>query len=301
MYKYRNIYLTILIIFLISLLLDNEYTNCYSKIPLWTIVGSKDPGLMYKLIIKNKVWNKLIKFKKHKAVAHCSNYGKDSKANLLFRRNWANIGGIYKITYLPFKLFSYYGSTKNFAQRFKYHNNSTPKNNTLLGLFIRTFGWKSFSMTIVEIVEGNNNLSARENWYLNTFKPLLNTLTKTGQDFRLLNKHSLLTKIKISAAALSYRHSIQSKLKISQAHSGINNVNFGRPLPNKVLDAAAEKLGTKIYVYDVKSLTLLNGTPFRSIRLTAKILIISPLSIVKYIDSGKPFKGYYFYSKPLSG
>ena len=86
-------------------------------------------------------------------------------------------------------------------------------------------------------------------------------------------------------------------MKISESHSGINNVNFGRPLPDKVLNAAAEKLGIKIYVYDVKSLTLLNGIPFRSIRLTAKSLIISSPSIVKYIDSGKQFKGYYFYSK----
>lgn len=51
-----------------------------------------------------------------------------------------NISGIYKITYLPNKLFTYYGSSQNIGARFKYHYYLGKIQNNNLGLFLNTFG-----------------------------------------------------------------------------------------------------------------------------------------------------------------
>ena len=66
----------------------------------------------------------------------------------------------------------------------------------------------------------------------------------------------------------------------------------------KALDIAAEKAGTKVYVYEASSFILVNGAPFRSIRLTAKVLPISNSTLPSKLNTGKPFKGYYYYTSP---
>lgn len=68
--------------------------------------------------------------------------------------------------------------------------------------------------------------------------------------------------------------------------------------PGKVaLDVAAEKNGIRIFVYDSENFSLVNGLPFRSIRIAAKNISISAKTISSYINTNKPFKGYYYYSK----
>jgi hypothetical protein len=68
----------------------------------------------------------------------------------------------------------------------------------------------------------------------------------------------------------------------------------------KALDIAAEKAGTEVFVYDATNFTLVNGAPFRSIRMAAKSLPISARTLALKLDTGKPFKGYYFYSHAQS-
>ena len=41
------------------------------------------------------------------------------------------------------------------------------------------------------------------------------------------------------------------------------------------MEAAAELSGTKVYVYDINSFTLVNNKPFRSIRKAAEAMPIS--------------------------
>ena len=52
-------------------------------------------------------------------------------------------------------------------------------------------------------------------------------------------------------------------------------------------------------MYNEKDLSLVNNVPFISIRETAKNLLINPGTLVKKLDTGKPFKGFYYYSTPL--
>lgn len=136
----------------------------------------------------------LHKFKKHVAEDHCKYFNKN---HTNFYKKWKGNSGIYKITFLPFRLFTYYGSSKDLGLLFKYHYFNTPKEFTFLGLFIKTFGWECFSVTVVELVKVNK-LTERENWYLKTFMPILNILTKSKTDPRKIKFRSAETKYKIS-------------------------------------------------------------------------------------------------------
>ena len=63
---------------------------------------------------------------------------------------------------------------------------------------------------------------------------------------------------------------------------------------------AAQKVrGKPIYVYYEKDKTLVNNSPFINIRDTYKHLPVSTGTLVKILDTGKLFKGYYYYSFPL--
>jgi len=65
--------------------------------------------------------------------------------------NGKGVSGIYKITFLPFRLFTYYGSSNEFGVRFKYHYFNGAKQTNFLALFLRVFGWANFSITVVEL------------------------------------------------------------------------------------------------------------------------------------------------------
>ena len=135
-----------------------------------SVLVNVDAGLAYRQIIKHKSWPHIVRTKKHRSVDHCQ----DVPNNILsFRNKWNGVSGIYKITFLPFRLFTYYGSSSNLGMRFKYHYYNGPKLRNFLGYFLKSFGWSNFSITVIEI-SSKDNLSVRENWYLNKYKPLLN-------------------------------------------------------------------------------------------------------------------------------
>jgi group I intron endonuclease len=93
--------------------------------------------------------------------------------------------------------------------------------------------------------------------------------------------------------------SLETKKKMSASKSGSNNFYFGKKLHSSTLLAAQKARGKLIYVYNEIDLSLVNNNPFISIRETAKNLLINPGTLVKKLDSGIPFIGYYYYSKPL--
>jgi group I intron endonuclease len=109
---------------------------------------------------------------------------------------------------------------------------------------------------------------------------------------------SRLTRSKISESLRGRKDSEITRAKKSKSRKGILNPFYRKGPGIKALDIAAEKAGTKIYAYDVTNFNLVNNEPFRSIRKASKILPISANSLSKKLDTGKPFKGYYYYSKP---
>lgn len=99
--------------------------------------SATEAGWLYRHILKYKSWPKIVRTKKHKAVAHCANVPRDI---ITFRNTWKGVSGIYKITFLPFRLFTYYGSSSNLGMRFKYHYFNGPYQSNFLGLFLKVFG-----------------------------------------------------------------------------------------------------------------------------------------------------------------
>ncbi|WP_460624620.1 hypothetical protein [Isoptericola nanjingensis] len=197
------------------------------------------------------------------------------------------------MTFLPFRLFTYYGSSVNMGQRIKYHYYNTPKGNNFLALFLKTFGWHNFSITVVETCS-REQIVARENWYLYTFKPLLNVImTANPRDILGL---SVLTRSKISLALTGRKDSDSTRARKSVGKIGPKNHNYGTGPSKATLDAAAEMNGKTVYVYTENSFTLVTGAPFRSIRLAAKTMGIGATTLTTKLDTNKAYKGYYYYT-----
>lgn len=249
----------------LSLYLDNHESeiHCLSIVPF----SQSEAGRLYRHILKYTSWKKIVRTKKHKAVSHCANVPRDIAA---FRNTWKRISGIYKITFLPFRLFTYYGSSSDLGMRFKYHYFNGPKTHNFLGLFLKVFGWDNFSITVIE-TSPRDMLAERENWYLFSFQPLLNVLMKNSADPRVPGSMSLLTRSKISATLTGRKDTEVTRAKKSASRMGSLNPFFGLGPGIKAVDAAAVLSGTKVYVYDVNSFTLVNNKPFRSIRKAAKL------------------------------
>jgi hypothetical protein len=68
--------------------------------------------------MKNHSWLYIEKLKKHKSLDHCRDF---SNNHTLSWKKWKGLVGINKITYLPNRLYTYYGSSKNIGNRIKYH------------------------------------------------------------------------------------------------------------------------------------------------------------------------------------
>jgi group I intron endonuclease len=260
--------------------------------------SSSDPGKIYRHVIKFSDWPFIRTFKKHPMVAHCP----DPAVSLnQFRANWKGQGGIYKITFRPFRLFSYYGRTNDLSVRLKYHFYNGSKQNNFLGLFLRTFGWEFFTITIVEVCPQLSDLSKREDYYLSTFHPMLNFLTRNVESNTVSdNVVTALTRAKISATLTGRKPREETKAKMSKGRTGSLNHNYGVALHANTLDAAAEANGRKVYAYDQATFTLVNGEPFRSLRAAAKNMPISNSSLELKVDKGIPFKGYYYFTSPQS-
>lgn len=102
-----------------------------------SIIIFKEEKELLNFVLKNYSWTYIEKFKKHFSVDHCRDM---IKYHSMYQKKWKNISGIYKITYLSNKLFSFYGSSKNVGARLKYHYYLGKMGNTFLGLFLNTFG-----------------------------------------------------------------------------------------------------------------------------------------------------------------
>lgn len=108
------------------------------------LLKSKYNGNLLNFILYNHSWPYVEKFKKHRKIDHCNNFLDN---HTFYQNKLQNVSGIYKITYLSNRLFTYYGSSLNIGNRIKYHYYNGGKQKNFLGLFISTFNWSSFSIT----------------------------------------------------------------------------------------------------------------------------------------------------------
>lgn len=270
-----------MVLVIIVFSINGEYVLSFSIVPF----GIAETGKLYSHIIRFKSWPFINLFKKHKSIDHCS----DVPSNITsFYNKWWGVSGIYKITFLPFRLFTYYGSSVNLGQRFKYHYYNGGKSKNFLVFFISTFGWRYFSITVVEECP-REQLKDRENFYLMTFNPLLNVQTEAYVDTRS-NVISNLTRAKISMTLTGRKDSDEVRARKSLGMMGANNHNYGVGPSKATLDAAAEAKGTKVYVYTESTLSAVEGSPFRSIRQAAVHMKMGATTLTTKLNTGKAYK-----------
>ena len=146
MIYHLGVILPLMLIFILTIFI--HMYDCNSSI-VFSVMGIyASPCTIYRHVLSYKSWSKIQRFKKHKAVDHI----RDVPSTILkFQKSWKGYSDIYKITFLPFRLFTYYGSSSNLGIRFKYHWYNGNKQKNFLGVFLSNFGWHNFSITVVEI------------------------------------------------------------------------------------------------------------------------------------------------------
>ncbi len=95
----------------------------------------------------------------------------------LFFKDLKNKGGIYMFRHKKDPNIYYIGRAKYFYKRFKDHLNSIL--NDRFHKFSNSIGWDNFEFLIIEICDLNIQRD-RENFYLEKYLPLLNTIFKSN-------------------------------------------------------------------------------------------------------------------------
>jgi len=98
------------------------------------------------------------------------------------KRNLQNYFFTFSIIYLLWFLLR----RSNLGIRFKYHYYNEAKLRNFLGFFLKTFGWTSFAITVIEVCPkdklGVAGTASRENWFLSKYQPILNVLKSSGEE-----------------------------------------------------------------------------------------------------------------------
>ena len=172
----------------------------------------------------------------------------------IFFRSIRSKGGIYMFTYKENPDIFYIGRTKNFINRYKAHLNINLQDK--FHVFANAVGWDKFHFSIVQIC----NLDVqkeRENYYLQKYLPLLNTIYKSDLD------------------SIQNYDSLYEILKLKQLEWNQGNKYLGIPI--------------YLYTYIEGSLKD-NYIKFESINKLSQYLNISRETISIYLNTYVPFK-----------
>lgn len=237
--------------------------------------------------------------------------------------------GIYMITNKKTKDF-YIGQSKNLYNRFlNYFNPAYVKRspNSIIGKAILKYGYSNFSLTILEYCD-KANLTAREQYYLDTLNPVYNILKIAGA-YAVDFSHTEETKDQIRkslkgvyAGEKSYWYFIgkkftsETKALMSLKKTKENNPLFGKKHSEETKELMtgrekalgrkhsedtkllmSSKHGSSVNIYEKCSSEgfKLIGS-FVSARRAGKFLEISGSTVVKYMKSGEIFKDRYKFS-----
>lgn len=157
-----------------------------------------------KVLYKNRIAP--IKIFDLEVVDTCKNITSNEQRSLFFNK-YNNKGGIYLIQFKEDLSVYYIGRSNNFKKRLQIHLKTRLKDK--FHLFANLVGWDQFDFSIVEICDLNLQLE-RENFYLQKYLPLLNTVFKSSfSDSKLYD--TLYSKLK----------SLQKKLEFNNKHIGV--------------------------------------------------------------------------------
>nr|ATI20280.1 GIY-YIG endonuclease [Juglanconis sp.] len=207
----------------------------------------------------------VIPFNRESILATCTNFS-DKRVRNSFLKEYGLNSGIYIIEYKYDPLIYYIGRTTLFKRRF--HNHFKADSGSKLHLFLNLVGWEHFNISIVEICTPSK-LGSRENFYLQNYLPILNSVFSSSITEVLINK------------------TLKSKLE-------------GLKLSNYSLSSVETKNRVPLYIYDIDD----NGinqyaTYFNSIREASLALNINPTSLSQYRDTSIPYRNKLVYSNPI--
>ena len=181
----------------------------------------------------------------------------------MFFKKYQDKGGIYLIQYTDDLSIYYIGRSINFKKRLSIHLKTSVKDK--FHLFANLVGWDKFNFTIVEVCDLNAQ-QERENFYLQKYLPLLNTVFKSNfSDSQIYE-------------------TLYSKLKAKQQN----------------LDYKNKHIGIFIYVYTYNNDQINNNyTKYDSINTLSKEIYVARDTIKRYLNTNVPYKNYLFYTKVL--
>jgi group I intron endonuclease len=170
------------------------------------------------LLDKNNIFIKNLKY------VYCYEDMLKDKLNII--NNHKNEKGIYLLFNKCTNKY-YIGSSKNLSSRLhNYYFLSRLLDNRYISKSINKYGHNNFSLFILEIVEDNNFILNREQYYIDLYKPIYNILQKAGNS--LGYKHTELSKLKISISNKGKKVSPETREFLSNLFKGENNPMYGK-------------------------------------------------------------------------
>lgn len=235
-----------------------------------------------------------------------------------------NKSGIYLLTNLLNKD-KYVGQSIDLGKRFtKYLTLSYLKNrNTLvISRALTKYGYANFSISILEYCN-KDILNEREQYYMDSIKPVYNTLKIAGSSSgykhsqESKDKRSLSLKGKYTGTDSSLygkTHTEQTKELMSSMRKGQDNYFYGKAHTDETRELMKQKaMGRKHSPSTLEKMSKVRGNPvniyekcdseefkfignFISARKAGLFLGISASTITKYMRSGEVFKDRYIFS-----
>ncbi len=153
--------------------------------------------------IKNLYHNRLAPVKSFDSniIDTCLNITSSKELSFFFNK-FKDKGGIYLIQYKEDLNIYYIGRAKNFKKRVSRHLKTKVKDK--FHLFATLVGWDKFNFSIIEICDLKLQQD-RENFYLKTYLPLLNTVFKSNfSDSQIYD--TLYSKLKAKQNNLDYKN-----------------------------------------------------------------------------------------------
>lgn len=195
-------------------------------------------------------------------LATCHDFTIISVKNM-FLKEWGNKAGIYLIEYKYDKRIFYIGRTNLFKKRFYEHWKA--ESSSKFHLFIRLVGIKHFNFHVIEVCS-KSQLAVRENYYLINYLPLLNSVFS-------------------SKVELTVRETLASKLKKLR---GLN----------KALPCEPKRV---VYAYGISREGGINQKVllFKNSKEASITLGLPVSGILRYRNTGIPYRSKLFYSRPL--
>jgi hypothetical protein len=215
-------------------------------------------------IIRTLYTNRIapVKLFDSEVIETCYNFT-STKQRVLFFKKFEDKGGVYLIQFKEDSSIYYIGTTKNFKKRLNAHLKTTVKDK--FHLFANLLGWNKFKFSIVEVCDINNQKN-RENYYLQKYLPLLNTVFKSN----------------FSDSQIS--ETLYSKLKTKQKNLKYEN----------------KYIGISVFVYSYNNDKISNNyIKYNSINTLSKEINVARETIKLYLNANVPYKNHLFYNEAI--